>query len=107
MTSPRLQKARSAIEEYFDAAPRNVYSESNLAGVLDEMRAAVAGRRTILSAFSFADIAASQILQFVAPVTSKSFRIGRATRRVFGAEELAREYADVIAWRDELYATAR
>ncbi len=81
--------------------------ERELRAVLDELRASLGGRPTLLATFSFADIAASQILQFVAPVTWKSFRIGRATRRVFGAEEVARDYADLISWRDRLYATSR
>lgn len=62
---------------------------------------------TLLGTFSFADIAATQVLQFVAPVVSPGYRIGRATRKHFGCEPLANEYAALVAWRDAIYVRYR
>ncbi len=88
--------------------------ERQLTSVLDEVRAtldavkpAPGGLRYILGAFSYADIAASQVLQFVSPVKTGSFRIGRANRFAFGSEALSLRYRDLLAWRDELYAKHR
>lgn len=65
------------------------------------------GPVTLLPQFSFADIAAAQLIQFVVPVTSPTFRIGRATRQTFGSEALAKEFASLVRWRDDLYTTYR
>jgi glutathione S-transferase len=64
-------------------------------------------RPTILESFSFADIAMATALQMVSPVSDEYIRLGRAERRAWTDAELAREYADVLAWRDRLYATYR
>ena len=74
--------------------------------VLDGIRAALGGRRTILDALSFADIAASQVLAYVAPPAS-GLRLGAANRRSFTDAALAERFADLVHWRDELYAAHR
>lgn len=75
---------------------------------LEALRAGLSsGRGTLLEEFSFADISMAQVLMFVAPPESEHVRIGRATRRVFGDPALAARYADLIAWRDELYRKHR
>jgi glutathione S-transferase len=76
---------------------------------LNELRRAREGagnRNTLLDAFSFADIAASQALTFVDPPKS-GLKIGDASRRSFRDETLAAEFADLLAWRDELYRAHR
>lgn len=79
---------------------------------LEAMRALVrsapkrGGAVTLYGDLTFADIALSQALVFVAPPAS-GLRIGRATRRAFTDEELARKFADLLAWRDRLYAAHR
>ena len=83
-----------------------------LRAALDELRDALAkspsttAPRTILAAFSFADIAAAQILAFVTP-PAFGLKLGRASRRGFTDPALAKEYADLIAWRDALYEAYR
>lgn len=79
---------------------------------LDELRAAIARSpskatpKTILEHFSFADVAASQILTFVSP-PAFGVRLGPESRKGFTDPELATEYADLIAWRDALYEAHR
>jgi glutathione S-transferase len=59
--------------------------------------------------FTYADIAAAQVLQFVSPVAAsyRAVRIGKANRECFEHPKLAPEYRDLVAWRDALYARHR
>ncbi len=83
-----------------------------LVGVLDEIRAALAARpagegtRTLLGTFTFADIAVAQVLAGVEPPVS-GLKLGRASRRSFTDPALRADYADLVAWRDELYRAYR
>jgi glutathione S-transferase len=90
--------------------------EAQLVAVLDAMRArlaAVAGGRSdaqyLLGRFSYADISAAQVLQFVSPVPEsfRSVRMGKASRASFEHEALAKAYRDVLSWRDGLYSRHR
>jgi glutathione S-transferase len=90
--------------------------EAQLVGVLDEIRAAL-GRtangggepRYLLGRFTYADVSASQVLQFVSPVAAsvRSVVIGRASRACFEHPVVAGAYHDLLAWRDALYAAHR
>ena len=83
---------------------------ARLRGVLDELRAALnhgqGEPKTLLGSFTFADIAAAQVLGFVSP-PSFGLKLGKASRRGFTDPEFAREYADLVAWRDALYERYR
>jgi glutathione S-transferase len=79
---------------------------AKLAGVLDELRAALGGKKTIFAELSFADLAMAQVLAYVAPPTT-GLRLGKGARKSFANPELATRYADLVAWRDQLYATYR
>ncbi|MFO0570560.1 MAG: glutathione S-transferase N-terminal domain-containing protein [Polyangiaceae bacterium] len=62
--------------------------------------------RTLTGNLSFADIALAQLLVFVAP-PRLGLRLGRASRRCFEDPGLAERYADLVTWRDALYAAHR
>jgi glutathione S-transferase len=62
--------------------------------------------KTLLGAFTFADIAAAQMLAFVTPPRF-GLMVGKANRRSFTDPELARDYIDLIEWRDALYDAHR
>ncbi|MBI4954957.1 MAG: glutathione S-transferase N-terminal domain-containing protein [Myxococcales bacterium] len=85
---------------------------AELESVLEALRAALARSasqdepRTLLPAFSYADITMAQALAFVEP-PSTGLRLGRASRRAFSDPELRARYADLVAWRDALYARWR
>lgn len=77
--------------------------------VLNELRAALgpdpaARPATLLADFSYADITAAQALAFVRPPGDAILRLGLHTRRLFGDDALAERFADLLAWRDALYA---
>ena len=77
-------------------------------GVLDEIRAAISGapRAPLLGSFTFADIAASQVLSFVSP-PAFGLRLGQESRRAFTDVEMKARYADLIEWRDAMYLAHR
>jgi glutathione S-transferase len=93
----------------YDAAGRS--PEADLAVVRTfcaSLRAALAGRPHLVGdALSFADIAAAAALQFVAPVADEWLPLGPATRRAFTRESIARDFPDLLAWRDDLYQRCR
>jgi glutathione S-transferase len=79
---------------------------ADLAGVLDELRAALAGRRFLVGdELTFADLAMAQVLSFVTP--PPSLRLGPNSRRNYGNPDLAERYPDLLQWRDQLHAAHR
>lgn len=86
--------------------------EAALREVLEILRADLAKAppgepRTLLGTFSFADIAMAQVVFTVSPPVSAALRIGKASRRSFETPTLGAEFADLLAWRDALYARYR
>jgi glutathione S-transferase len=84
--------------------------ESALRDVLEILRAELAKAapgepRTLLGAFSYADIAMAQVVFALSPPST--LRMGKATRRSFESPALRAEYADLLAWRDALYTRYR
>jgi len=71
------------------------------------LRAALAGKRCLLDEFSYADIVAALILQSATPVKHAAFPLLPATRAAWTSPALTAEFSDLLAWRDELYATHR
>jgi glutathione S-transferase len=73
--------------------------------VLDALRAALAdGRSHLLGELTYADITMAAALQFFCPVDDRHIALGPATRAAWTHERLAADYADLVAWRDRLYA---
>jgi glutathione S-transferase len=81
--------------------------EARARAALDELRSALGARDHLLDAFSFADITVASSLQFILPVADRYIALGPATREAWTHPTLASEYADLLAWRDRLYARQR
>jgi len=81
--------------------------EARARAALDHLRAALRGREHLLGGFSFADITMATSLQFILPVAEEHISLGPATREAWTHPALAAEYADLLAWRDRLYAAWR
>jgi glutathione S-transferase len=64
-------------------------------------------RHLVGGTFTFADVAMATAMQFVTPVPDLYISLGPATRRCFTQQDLSEEYADLLAWRDDLYASFR
>jgi len=75
--------------------------------LLDAWRKDLGGRATLFDSFSYADITMALALQSLLPVSDDYLPVGAGTRRVWSNPKLAERYADLIAWRDSLYATYR
>jgi glutathione S-transferase len=86
------------------AAP-DVEAERTLRPALAEVRSALGGRPYLLSSFTFADIAVAASLQVLMPRARSS--LGPATRAIWSNEALARDFEDLLAWRDAVYASDR
>jgi glutathione S-transferase len=81
--------------------------ERAMRDVLEDVRAALAGRPYLLEQFSYADVAMAVVLQMIAPVADRWIALAPAIRTVWSNETLARSFADLIEWRDGLYARHR
>jgi glutathione S-transferase len=74
---------------------------------LDRLRAATIANEFLVGArFSYADLTMAAALQFVMPVDGW-IALGPAMREAWTNHALAREYGDVLAWRDRRYAQNR
>jgi glutathione S-transferase len=75
---------------------------------LETLRAALAKSSPyLLGTFSYADIVMSILLQGVVPVSHPRFPLGPAMRVAWTREDLAAEFADLLAWRDRIYELHR
>jgi glutathione S-transferase len=97
------------LRKYEIRAGEDARHESAIREALDTLRAALAGGReyALGDGFSYADVTMAASLQFIAPVDGRYISLGPATRRAWTHEGLAPEYADLLAWRDRLYAAHR
>ncbi len=81
-------------------------SEPN-ASLLEKIRAEIGDRPYVLNEFSYADITLAMPLQFVAPVGNQYINLGDQQRKTMENIELAKEFKDLIDWRDQLYEKHR
>ena len=78
-----------------------------IAGALDAFRARLGDKPYLFDRFSYADIVLCSMLQGITPVDDRYVRLGPGQRQVWTQPELARDYADLLAWRDRTYAAQR
>jgi glutathione S-transferase len=95
--------------KYSTSAATTFDHESGMRDALDALRVGLDGgkKRYLEGEFSFADVAMATALQVVLPVADSFIRLGPATREAWTHAELSHTYADLIAWRDEIYAKHR
>jgi glutathione S-transferase len=74
---------------------------------LERLRTELRGRDTLLSGFTFADIAVAVSLTMVRPVEHPLIPLTPAMRTAFTEPRLAEEFEDLLVWRDKLYAERR
>lgn len=92
-----------------DAESLDVHART-LAAALERVRDAIARSparpKTLLDRFTFADIAMAQAVAFVKPPES-GLKLGASSRKAFTDPELSVRFADIVEWRDALYAKYR
>lgn len=98
---------RHLVRKYDTAGVDPAIATAKLREVLGAMRKVLGSRSTILDGFSYADIAMAVVLQMISPVATDYIALGPARRRAWTDAGLASEYADLVAWRDALYAKRR
>lgn len=81
--------------------------EREMRAMLVEIRGAIADGTLSPETFSAEHLAAATFVQGVVPVRVDHIPLTPAVRRVWTCEPLAREFADVVAWRDALYSARR
>ncbi|WP_239014940.1 glutathione S-transferase C-terminal domain-containing protein [Archangium violaceum] len=74
---------------------------------LEQLRAALQGRSFLTGTFSYADITMAVTLQFIQPVEERFIPLGPGRRKAWSHPALAERFADLLRWRDQLYAEHR
>jgi glutathione S-transferase len=74
---------------------------------LHEIRRTLSGRPYVYDRFSYADIICATALHFIDPVDQRYVSIEAAIRRTWSQPELAKEFADLVSWRNAVYAQHR
>ena len=82
-------------------------ARERIRGGITRMRAALGGRPYVHDRFSYADILIATTLHLMAPVGNRFIPMDPAMERLWRDDELAREFSDLVAWRNELYAKHR
>lgn len=72
--------------------------------VMNKIRKGLNGKRYIYEHFTYADITAAATMQFIRPVADHYVHLKPAIREVFTQQDLATEFADLLEWRDKLFA---
>jgi glutathione S-transferase len=65
------------------------------------------GKRYVQGAFSFGDIVGTSVVQAIVPLADSVLELPPATRALWHHPKLAREFEDLTAWRDRVYADHR
>lgn len=88
-----------------DAADQH---ESVFRSELERLAQATAGRRYLIGdTLTYADIAMAMVVQGISPVDERYLARVPGTRPSAITAELGRRYAELISWRDQLYAQHR
>ncbi|MCY1019226.1 glutathione S-transferase N-terminal domain-containing protein [Pyxidicoccus sp. MSG2] len=74
---------------------------------LERLRAELGGRPYLAAGFAYADINGAAMLQFLRPPDDRYLPVGPGTREVWSHAALAERFADLLEWRDGLYAKHR
>lgn len=103
------QKRLEAFMAKYDIRAGDFSHEQVLTAELDALAKALSGRRYLVGdAFSYADITMALTLQQVSPVDPRYIpRMAGLGPAGMHIDSFARRHADLIAWRDALYAQHR
>ncbi|ATB50826.1 glutathione S-transferase family protein [Corallococcus macrosporus] len=85
----------------------DAFLQEKVVPALERLREALGGRPYLLSRFSYADVTAALMLQFVRAVDDGYLPLKPGTRAVWSDAALAARFPDLLAWRDGLYAKHR
>lgn len=95
-------RAKYGADRNFTERARNDL-DSELTFLRDQLKRG----RYLLGEFSYADIAMAVVCQFFSPITADHIPLAPANRRCWTDPSLCKTHADIIEWRDDLYAKHR
>lgn len=101
------------IRKYRVSGKSAVHYRATLVDALLKLRARLEGTsctkapQTILTEFSWADITATQVINFIVPPNGSTFKIGPGSRKAFTDSKLAGDFVDLVQWRDAVYQAFR
>lgn len=101
---------RRTMSKYQDQAAgiSRAVNEAELCRSLDAMSRTLENQPFLAGdTFTYADITMSVVLQAVEPVDPKYIRLRSEARACWENPALARQYQNLLEWRDELYQTRR
>jgi glutathione S-transferase len=93
--------------KYRANAASSAQAQAALVEELENLERAIARAPYLLGAFSYADIAMAGALHYVEPVGDRHMKLGAATRQSLRDAPLAERFANLVAWRDDLYERHR
>ncbi len=98
--------ARFIVRKYGAALDDPKKHDDAMRSVAEEIRAALKTRDVIGGEqLSAVDLLAATFLQGLRAPDAPHLHLGPAVAKAWGHEQLAREYADLVGWRDRLYAS--
>ena len=103
LLAPMAATGAAFLARKYGARDEGAVGDAKMRRLLEEVRAALGERETLLSSFSYADIALAASLQILSPVADRHWRLGPATRRVWGNAALSVDFGDLLRWRDTVY----
>lgn len=107
VAGPVAKMAIRYLEKTFHIEPKIAEHTEKLRAEFLNLRQALQGKKYILGDFSYADITMAVCIQSLEPLREPYLRLGHAAREVWRVETLAREFSDLIDWRDEVYCLHR
>lgn len=84
-------------------------ARTTLIAALEDLRGALelGGGYLVDSRFTIADVCMATSLQFIQPVSNRYIALGREQRLAWTDLHLARDFADLLRWRDGIYRLHR
>lgn len=95
----------SFVRSKYDATKGSI--DERIRAGLERVRDLVGKKKYVLGEFSFADILCASVVQTVDPVSDKWLVLPPATRRLWTDTSVAKDYADIVSWRDRIYEAHR
>ncbi len=109
---PRILKRPTArfgtfmLGRKYDARLPEAEAEARLVDALARLRSGLSNGY-LDGGFSLADVVMAGVVQAFAPVDDRFVRLAPGTRAAWTRPALAARFADLVAWRDDLYAKHR
>lgn len=107
LKGPTARFGSAVLAWKWSAGTTEAEGEARVAEVAEQLRSALGGKDYLDGSFSFADIIGAGVVQTIQPVADRFIPLEPATRRAWTRPALAARFADLVEWRDRLFARHR